>query len=80
MSMSEHEYPDEDFLEKYPDGVEMSCADYQALMAFVAQVAGLTKDGEETEDHPEGYDMASDDAVDTLAELINAARALMLNG
>lgn len=47
-----------------------------AARAFVLQVARLTKDGEETPEHPDGFDMPSDDAVETLAALVNEARDL----
>lgn len=46
------------------------------LLAFASLVSAFTKDGEETPDHPDGYDMAGDDAVETLANCITVARRL----
>lgn len=75
--------------DEFPDGVEMSCADYKRLMDFIKTTAKLTKDGEcETcgldgfEPNPEcsthePWDMPNDDAVDTLHSLINGARSLL---
>ena len=55
----------------------MSTSVLQDLHNFVAMAARLTKDGEETSDHPDGYDMPSDDAVDTVAAVVDAARDLL---
>ncbi len=75
--------------EEFPDGVELSCADYKRLMDFVGSIARLTKDGEcvvcgkdglednpECDDH-EAWDMPNDDAVETLHSLISQAREIV---
>ncbi len=55
----------------------VQCANAHAeLLAFVEGVAGMTKDGEPTDDDPAGWKMPIDDAYDTLATLINQGREL----
>jgi hypothetical protein len=46
-----------------------------SMRDFVGLVAGLTKDGEDLDGEP--FDLACDDAVDTLHRLIDMARGLI---
>ena len=53
---------------------------YAALLLFVTQIAGMTKDGETDPDNPDdedGYVMENDDNFDTMMSLIGEARALI---
>ena len=78
--------------EEFPDGVELSCADYKRLMGFVGSIARLTKDGECVVCGKDGgpgiqprmrrplrpaRDMPNDDAVETLHSLISQAREIV---
>ena len=50
--------------------------DAAEAQAFVMQVAGMTKDGEQGPDRDEPFVMENDDAYDTVMGLISDARGI----